>query len=394
MVDFDLQHDRRHSNAIKWHVKPNELPMWIADMDFITAPAIQEAMRLKIDTGIFGYEAVPDAYYEAVADWYDSRHGARPDTEWLLYVNGVIPALSSIVRRMTTVGDNVVVQAPVYDMFYHSIENNGRHTLSSDLQYDEDGHFYRINFADLESKLAQPLSTLMILCNPHNPVGRVWDVGELTRIAELCQKHHVLLISDEIHGDLIFKGPAYTPIFAIPEPLVGNTVALVSPSKAFNVAALHAATIVVPDANVREMISRGINNDELAEPNLLAIPASIAAYRDSGEWLDQLNAYLSNNREYVAEYLHNRLPAVHFASENATYLLWVDVAAYTSDARSLAEFIRADSGLYLSSGTVYRGDGNHFLRLNVACPRATVEAGLHRLAQSLDHWQAQGGEVS
>jgi cystathionine beta-lyase len=270
MVDFDQQHDRRHSNAVKWQVKPNELPMWIADMDFITAPAIQEAMRLKIDTGIFGYETVPDAYYEAVADWYDSRHGARPDTEWLLYVNGVIPALSSIVRRMTSVGDNVVVQAPVYDMFYHSIENNGRHTLSSDLQYEDDGHFYRINFTDLESKLAQPLSTIMILCNPHNPVGRVWDVGELTRIAELCQKHHVLLISDEIHGDLVFKGPEYTPIFALPEPLVRNTVALVSPSKAFNVAVLHVATIVVPDANVREMISRGINNDELAEPNLLA----------------------------------------------------------------------------------------------------------------------------
>ncbi len=391
MTNFDQQHERRHSDAIKWQVKPDELPMWIADMDFQTAPAIQEAMHLKVDTGIFGYEDVPADYYAAVADWYDRRHSVRPQPDWMLYVNGVIPALSSIVRRMTAVGDNVVVQAPVYDIFYHSIENNGRHTLSSDLQYDENEHFYRIDFADLEAKLAQPLSTLMILCNPHNPMGRVWDVTELTQIAALCQKHHVLLVSDEIHGDLVFKGPAYTPIFALPEDLLANTVALVSPSKSFNVAALHAATIICPDENTRAIISRGINNDEIAEPNLLSIPATIAAYRDSGEWLDQLRDYLGANREYVATYLQQHLPQVSFASENATYLLWLDIAAYSDDAAVLAKFIRADSGLFLSAGTVYRGNGHHFLRLNVACPRATVEDGLNRLAQSLDHWCTQGG---
>lgn len=234
----------------------------------------------------------------------------------------------------------------------------------------------------------------MILCNPHNPIGRVWDRSELAKIAKLCQKYHVLLVSDEIQGDLVFKGTVYTPIFDLPDSLIDNTVALISPSKNFNIAVLHAATVVAPNDNVRARINRGINNDELAEPNLLSIPATVAAYRNSDEWLDKLKGYLATNREYVAFYLQAHLPEVKFASENATYLLWLDVSAYTDSAEKLAAFIRVDIGLYLSAGTVYRGNGAYFIRMNVACPLTTVEEGLRRLTQSLNHWQLQGGNAS
>jgi len=209
MYDFKNTIDRRKTDSVKWDVKPNELPMWVADMDFKTAPEIVEAMHKKADQAIFGYEEPQSDYFNAVADWYESEHNARPQTDWMMFVTGVVPAISSIVRRVTSVGDNVLVQAPVYNIFYNSIVNNGRHVVSNDLVFDNLA--YQIDFKDLEEKLSDPLTTLMILCNPHNPVGKVWSRDELVKIAELCNKYHVKLLSDEIHGDITFS--PYTPAF-------------------------------------------------------------------------------------------------------------------------------------------------------------------------------------
>lgn len=384
MGEFDQLIPRRGTDSIKWHVKSNELPMWIADMDFKTAPAILKAMREKVDFGVFGYEEPQADYYNAVAHWYETEHHARPETNWMLYCTGVVPAISAVVQRISNVGDNVVVQAPVYDIFYHSIENNGRHVLSSDLVYDQQAHTYAIDFKDLETKLADPLSTLMILCNPHNPIGKVWSRDELVQISSLCQKHHVILLSDEIHGDLVFGEPAYTPLFSLPDALIQNTITTVSPSKSFNVAALHAATVIVPNENLRESVSRGINNDELGEPNLLAIPATIAAYTQSADWLQALKAKLVENRQLVAQFVETKLPEVQLVSENATYLLWFDVSQVTDDAEKLTTFIREQTGLFLSAGTVYRGNGRYFLRMNIACPTNMVEDGLNRLKQGIE----------
>ncbi|WP_203662467.1 MalY/PatB family protein [Lacticaseibacillus sp. 53-4] len=389
MSEFDQLIDRTGTDSIKWAVKPGELPMWIADMDFKTAPAIIAAMQQKVQFGVFGYEEPPAAYFTAVADWYESQHGARPDPAWMLYCTGVIPAVSSVVRRVSHPGDNVVVQAPVYNMFYHSIENNGRHTLSSDLVYDQAAGTYHIDFEDLEQKLADPLSTLMILCNPHNPVGKAWSKATLTRIAELCLKHHVVLLSDEIHGDLVFGAPAYTPVFALPERLRNNAVICVSPSKTFNVAALHAATVIVPGKALRESVTRALNNDELAEPNLLSLPASIAAYTQGAAWLADLKATLLANRRQVQDVLQSSLPAVKPAFENATYLLWLDISALHADSETFCQFLREQTGLILSAGSEYRVNGAQFIRMNIACPKAQLTDGLQRLAKGVHLFEEQ-----
>ncbi|AKV55175.1 Cystathionine beta-lyase [Bifidobacterium actinocoloniiforme DSM 22766] len=386
--DFTSLVDRRGTNSYKWDVATGELPMWVADMDFRTAPEIINAMRRKLDQGVFGYEEVSESYYQAVADWYGREHGARPCTEWMLFVNGVVPALSSLVRRLTQPGDQVLVQAPVYDIFFHSIENNGRHVLSSDLVYDPGSHRYHVDEQDLEAKLAEPLTRMMILCNPHNPAGKVWSRQELERTASLCERHGVSLVSDEIHGDLVFGQPQYTPLFALPPELLGHAVSLVSPSKSFNLAALHAATIVAPGERMRESISRGINNDELAEPNLLAVPGTIAAYEEAGPWLHALLGQLERSRSRAVACLEG-IDGVEAANENATYLLWMDISALGAKADQVAAFIREDTGLYLSSGSIYRGNGDHFLRMNLACPPSELEDGLERLARGVRDFRAR-----
>lgn len=379
--DFTTIPDRRHTDSVKWDVKDGELPMWIADMDFKTAPAIIKAMQDKIKLAAFGYEWPQADYFSAVADWYEQEHHARPQTNWMIFTTGVVPAISSIVRRIAHIGDNVLVQEPVYNIFYNSIENNGRHVLSDDLQFD--GQNYHINWVDLEEKLALPLTTLMIFCNPHNPIGKVWTREEVQRLADLCYKHHVVLLSDEIHGDIVRKGPGYTPSFSVTGPAKENVISLVSPSKTFNVAALHAAIAIVPGENLREMVNRGLNSDEVAEPNLLAIPATIAAYEHGHDWLHALIKQLNVNFAYAEDFIKQNLPEVKVIPGTATYLMWLDTAKVSENADKLTAFIRQETGLILSSGSIYRGDGHDFLRINLACPLSMVKDGLNRLATGI-----------
>jgi len=385
--DFETVIDRRATNSVKWDVKPNELPMWVADMDFKTAPEIITALKAKADFGIFGYEELPAAYYQAVADWWASEHQFRPQLDSLLFCTGVVPAISSIVRKMTAVGDNVLVQAPVYNMFYHSIENNGRHTVSSDLVY-HDGH-YAIDFDDLEAKLADPLTTLMIVCNPHNPIGLVWSRATLQRIGTLALQHHVLVLADEIHADLTLNGNQYTPFASLTPDVAANSIAAVSPSKTFNVAALHAATLMIPDPTIRAQVSRGINNDELAEPNSFAVPGSIAAYTQGHQWVAELRQKLAANQRQLQQFIQTELPAVTVIEAQATYLVWLDISQIAPDSKVLADDIRANTGLFVSAGDVYRGDGRQFLRINIACPTAELTDGLQRLKAGIEQYQAQ-----
>ncbi len=384
MYDFKSIIPRRDTDSVKWDVKPNELPMWVADMDFKAAPEIITAMQKKVQFGIFGYEEPHTDYFNAVANWYESEHQTRPDPDWMIFCTGVVPSISSTVRRVSNVGDNVVVQAPVYNIFYNSILNNGRHVLSSDLVYDQQAHSYSVDWDDLEKKLADPLSTMMILCNPHNPVGKVWSKAELIRISQLCLKHHVTLFSDEIHGDLVCSKPAYTPIFSLPKDLIQQTIAAVSPSKTFNVAALHAATVIVPNEGLRNIVSRGLNTDELAEPNLLALPGSIAAYTQGHKWLAELKQQLIKNRQILTEFCNQNIPQIHVVTSNATYLVWIDCGELTTDSDQLERFIRDRTGLYVSAGTVYGGNGNQFLRINIACPETMLIDGLNRLKQGIE----------
>lgn len=383
--DFSEMIDRRNTNSVKWDVGADELPMWVADMDFRTAPAIVEAIKQKADTGIFGYEEVPDDYFAAVQHWYTSEHNWQPQPCWMRFVTGVVPAISSAVRRLSNVGDNVLIQAPVYNIFYNSIINNGRHILSSDL-VNNDGT-YEINWADLATKMAEPLTTMMILCNPHNPVGKVWQPAELRRIAELAAANHVTVFSDEIHGDITDAGHGYTPFAAASDTAANLSVTAVSPSKTFNVAALHAATLIIPNERLRNIVDRGINTDELAEPNAFAIPGTIAAYTQGADWVHDLNATITANKQALTKFVAANIPQLHVITGHATYLVWIDCSEISHDSVKLCQAIRDTTGLFLSDGAEYGGDGDHYLRMNVACPPDRLQDGLNRLATGIKNFQ-------
>lgn len=381
--DFDTILDRQHTNSEKWDVKPGELPMTTADMDFKTAPEIMQAMKDKINAGAFGYEYPSQEYFDAVAHWYKIEHNAEAQTSWMRFATGVIPSITASVNHLSHTGDNVLLMEPVYNTFYNSILNSGRHALASQLKYDRSTYTYSVDWDDLEEKMSNPLTTLMILCNPHNPTGYVWSRDELMRIIKLAQKHGVIVISDEIHGDLVLKGPDYTPTFSLPEEYRQNLVTLVSTSKTFNVAALHAATGIVANPILREHFTRAINKYEVAEPNLLAIPGTIAAYTQGADWLHQLKKYLLDNREYLEQFISDNLPQLHVVPGTATYLVWIDVSKVTKDSNALAQKIRQETGLIINPGTYYHGNGNEFIRINIAYPLAQIKDGLTRLAKAI-----------
>ena len=381
--DFDTILDRQHTNSEKWDVKPGELPMTTADMDFKTAPEIMQAMKDKINAGAFGYEYPSQEYFDAVAHWYKIEHNAEAQTSWMRFATGVIPSITASVNHLSHTGDNVLLMEPVYNTFYNSILNSGRHALASQLKYDRSTYTYSVDWDDLEEKMSNPLTTLMNLCNPHNPTGYVWSRDELMRIIKLAQKYGVIVISDEIHGDLVLKGPDYTPTFSLPEEYRQNLVTLVSTSKTFNVAALHAATGIVANPILREHFTRAINKYEVAEPNLLAIPGTIAAYTQGADWLHQLKKYLLDNREYLEQFISDNLPQLHVVPGTATYLVWIDVSEVTKDSNALAQKIRQETGLIINPGTYYHGNGNEFIRINIAYPLAQIKDGLTRLAKAI-----------
>lgn len=348
---FSKLTNRWNSGSLKWEIKENELPMWVADMDFETAPEIIEALKQRVEHGIFGYNIVPDEFFESIQTWWLKRHNYYLEKEWMLFCTGVVPAISSLVRKMTSVGENILIQAPVYNIFYNSILNNGRHIISSDLIFD--GKEYYIDFVDLEMKLADPQTTMMILCNPHNPIGKIWDIESLERIGEMCAKYNVLVISDEIHCDLTAPNKDYIPFASVSKVNQMNSITCIAPTKAFNLAGLQTACIVVANPQLRHKVNRGINTDEVAEPNSFAITATVAAFTKGAVWLD--------------------------------------CSRITTDSTMLTQFIRDKTGLYLTSGIEYGENGNGFIRMNIACPQSRLFDGLERFKEGIRAYQQ--GEI-
>lgn len=383
--NFDSVNNRRNTNSLKWDVPETELPMWVADMDFKTAPAIIEALEKKVQSGIFGYHVVPDEWYQAIIGWWKRRHQFEIKKEWLTFCTGVIPAVTSAVKRVTNVGDYVLLQTPVYDIFFHSVENTGRHVLENKLCYD--GESYQIDFKDLEEKLANPLTTMMILCNPQNPSGRIWTKKELEQIGALCKKHHVTVLSDEIHCDLTDAGYSYVPFASVSKECADISITCISATKAFNIAGLQTAAVIISNEELRVKIVRGLNSDEVAEPNSFATEAVIAAFTEGEAWLDELNAYIFENKQIAAKYLEEELPMLKLMPSHATYLLWVDCSRVIGDATELCHFLKEEAGLYVSSGSHYLGNGDKFFRMNIACPRAQVLEGLKRLKEGIFQYQ-------
>ncbi len=382
MFDFDNVPSRRGTNSAKWNVGENELPMWVADMDFPVAPAITEALERRIKHPIFGYAEVPDEWYDAYIGWWRDRHGLEPERDRLMFCTGVVPAISSIVRKLTTPAEKVLIQTPVYNIFFNSILNNGRVPLESPLAYD--GSVFSMDFDRLERDLSDPQVSLMILCNPHNPVGRIWDRETLARVGELCKKHSVTVISDEIHCDLTAPDELYVPFASVSDTCRDISVTCIAPTKTFNIAGLQTSAVYVPNGTLFHRVRRGLNTDEVAEPNVFAVEAAIAAFNHGGEWLDALRIYIEENKRIVSDFLANELPAVRAVISNATYLVWLDCTDIGIDSGEIADFVRADSGLFLSRGGIYGGIGDRFLRMNLACPHSTVVDGLGRLKKSVE----------
>lgn len=384
--DFDTVRDRRGTDSLKWDVPERDLPMWVADMDFPAAPEIAEAMESKLKEGIFGYNIIPDAWYDAYIGWWKERHGLTIEKEWLVFCTGVIPALSSAVRKLTTPNERVVLLTPVYNTFYNSIVNNGRKPLECPLRYED--HKYSIDFSALEEALSDPQATMMFLCNPQNPQGKIWDKETLEKIGELCKKHHVIVIADEIHCDLTEPGKSYVPFASVSDTCRDISITCIAPTKAFNLAGLQTAAVFASNPVLRHKIWRALNTDEVAEANSFAATVAIAAFTKGGPWLDELRTYVFENKKWVSEFLGEEIPELIPIESDATYLLWIDAHALPNEGKGFAEFLRNETGLYIMDGKPYGLGGNGFLRMNVACPRALVMEGMERLRTGAEKYKA------
>ena len=376
--DFDEIVPRRGTNSYKWDNAPEGvLPLWVADMDFRTAKPVTDALQKRVAHGIFGYTKVPQEYYDAVIGWFGRRHDFRIEKDWIIYTSGVVPAISAILKAMTVPGDKVLLLTPVYNCFYSSIRNNGCETASCPLI--RTGDTYAIDFDDFEAKASDPLVKVFILCSPHNPSGRVWTREELVRMGEICRRHGVFVISDEIHCELVYPGLKHIPFASLSEDFLMNSATCVSPSKAFNIAGLQIADIIAADAAIRARIDKAININEVCDVNPFGVIATIAAYNEGGEWLDQLIAYLKGNYDFMKEYCASRLPEFPLAELQGTYLVWMDCSSLGIPSGTLEQALVSEAGLWLNAGTMYGTEGEGFLRWNIACPRS-------RLAEALDRF--------
>lgn len=376
--DFDKITSRRGTCSYKWDSAGNSgiLPMWVADMDFRTAPEIVNRLSERVEHGIFGYTRVPDEYYDAVINWFSRRHGFSFKREWMIYTSGVVPAVSALIKALTVPGDKVLVQTPVYNCFFSSIRNNGCEMAENRLIKTSDS--YVIDFDDLERKASDPKTKVMLLCNPHNPAGRVWTKDELTRVGEICLRNGVTVVADEIHCELVYPGHVHTPFASISEDFLRHSATCVSPSKAFNIAGLQIANIIVADEGMRLKTDRAINDNEVCDVNPFGVIATIAAYNEGGEWLSELTAYLWQNYEYMRGYCSEHLPDYPLCRLESTYLVWMDCRSTDLSSDVLERRLTDEASLWLNSGTMYGEAGDGFMRWNIACPRQVLAEGLDR----------------
>lgn len=381
---FDEITDRRNTNSYKWDSAKRDgvLPMWVADMDFRTAPAIIEALRRRVEHGVFGYTRVPDEYYEAIVRWFSRKHGWHIKPEEILYTSGVVPAISAIIKALTSPGDGVIVQTPVYNCFFSSIRNNQCQLIENRLLYADST--YHIDFDDLEMKASDPKAKLLLLCNPHNPAGRVWTRSELERINDICLRNSVMVVSDEIHCELVFDGYKYTPFASISEACRKNSVVCCSPSKSFNIAGLQIANIISDSEQLRNRIDRAININEVCDVNPFGVIALMAAYNHGEEWLDELKTYLWENYRTLLSFFKSELPDFPVTKLEGTYLVWVDCRSLGIESSELERKLMDVAGVWLNEGTMYGDAGEGFMRINIACPRSVLEEGLRRIKKGVD----------
>ncbi|MDE5725187.1 MAG: pyridoxal phosphate-dependent aminotransferase [Duncaniella sp.] len=381
MADFDKVPSRIGSGSYKWDSRQGVIPLWVADMDFPTAPCVVSELTRRVEHGIFGYTLVGDEYYDALTGWFRRRHGYSFDRSRVIYTSGVVPAISAVIKALTHPGDGVIVQTPVYNCFFSSIRNNECRIVENPLLRSDlgEGEFtYNMDLEGLEKLCSDNSNTLLLLCNPHNPAGRCWTREELEQVADIARRHGVMVVSDEIHCELTMPGYSYTPYGTVDS----GAVVCVSPSKAFNTAGLQIANIVTPDKDTRERIDRAININEVCDVNPFGVTALIASYSAEGEaWLEELRKYLDDNRRYTVERLRAELPQCRMARLEATYLPWIDISPTGLGADELEHLLLEDEHVWVNSGVMYGLDG--YIRLNIACPRPLLAEGLDRIISAL-----------
>ena len=387
---FDELIERRGTNCVKWDSEfsahhpspithhPSTIPLWVADMDFRVAPAIQKAIERRAAQGVFGYTHVPEAYYDAVISWFQRRHQWTIERQDILYTTGVVPAITCAIRAICMPGEKVIVLSPVYNCFFSCIRNNGCEVLESELVYSEMG--YRLDLEDVERKCSDEKTTALLLCNPHNPGGRVWTKEELEHLNDICMRHGVRVISDEIHCDIVMPGYRFQPFAAVSEACRDNSVVCNSGSKSFNIAGLQTANIVCHDPDLRRRIDRAINIHEVCDLNCFGPEALIAAYNESEDWIDELCLYIKSNYDALCLFFAKNFPQLKVMKLEGTYLAWVDVKALGIGSDELSDRLYNECGVWVSSGTIYSPTaGEGFIRINMACPKALLMEGLERM---------------
>ena len=389
--NFDSINNRVGTNSVKWDIHPDAIPLWVADMDFQVLPELKEALSKRVDEGIFGYTLVPESYYEAIINWFDRRHHWHIDRSWILYTSGVIPAMAAALKAFTLPGEKVLIQTPVYNCFFSSIANCGCEPVENELV--REGNTYRIDFADFENKCADPKTTVFLLCNPHKPAGRVWTKEELERMNEICMRHDVKVISDEIHCELIMPGYTFVPFASVSEACADNSVILNSPTKNFNIAGLQIANIICKNRQWLRRIDRAVNINETCDVNPFGVIALQEAYNKGAEWIDELNTYLYDNYKALKDFFHEELPKLEVLKLEGTYLVWVDITALEFTSDEVADKLLKEAKVWVNSGTMYgRKAGQGYLRINIATPRATLMEGLKRMGRLLSQYLVEEGE--
>ena len=385
---FDTVIDRRNSDSIKYAPsgdsrsgRPDELlPLWVADMDFRVPDPVIRALHARTEHGIFGYGAADDRYFQALSSWFDTHFGFPVDPHWVVQTPGVVFALSAAILTFTEKGDSVLINRPVYYPFSDLIEGLGRRLVNSPLTFD--GSRYHIDFADLEEKIVRSGVKLYLLCSPHNPVGRVWTREELQRIGDICLKHGVLVVSDEIHCDFVWSSHPHTVFASLGEQYRQHCIVCTAPSKTFNLAGLCASNIIIPDRNLRKKFRECVSNTGVGGPNVMALAACRAAYEEGLPWLEELRDYLRGNIDFTDRYLREHAPGIRLIRPEGTYLLWLDMRALNLSGEELEKFIVEKAGLWLDGGIMFGPEGTGFQRMNIACPRSVLEEALERLCSA------------
>jgi len=388
--NFDIENDRLNTNSIKWDVKENELPMWIADTDFQTSNPIKETLLKISNLGMYGYSDVPDDFYSSYINFWKENYNLTFTKQDMMFVLGVVPCISSSVRALTDIGDNIVILTPTYNIFFNSIINNHRNVIQVPLLYVN--HEYSINFDSLEKAFKVEKTKMIILANPANPISRIWTYEELKKIGELAYKYHVYVLSDEIHSQLTRPNCQYIPFAVINDINKNNCIMAISPTKTFNIAGIHSACIVIYNKDIYKKVNRQINTDEVAEPNIFSCEVAIAGFKNSKDYIDQLREYIFNNVDYASNFIKEEIPDIYPIYSNATYLLWIDISKISSDSDEFTSFLRKETGLILSSGKIYGGNGNNFVRMNLATNYDRIKDGLNRLKIGVEKYKQLGAK--